>query len=82
MEEGLEKVQEAMNVCNSFMKSFYEKKGNISKLFKENVPVVEWSFNTQLIFSRLNQYIKRLSAIEVHNSTCTALRVIEGGGKG
>ena len=64
-EEGLEKVEDSIKVCNSFMNSYHVKKKDIRSMFKDGTPVVEWSFNDDLIFSRLKSYITRLSIIEV-----------------
>jgi dynein heavy chain len=64
-EEGLERVEDSIKVCNSFMESYHTKKGDIASHFKEGQPVVEWSFNDELIFSRLNSYLSRLHIVEV-----------------
>lgn len=64
-EEGLDKVKEAADVCRSYRSYYFKKKAKIAKLFKEDVPIVEWSFNTELIFARLDNFIERLTLIEV-----------------
>ncbi len=65
-EEGLDKVIEAIRVCSYYKKVYFTKKDNISSYFKDpEVPVVQWSFGPELIFARLNNFIKRLTTIEV-----------------
>ena len=64
-EEGLEKVEDSIRVCQSFVSSYHAKKKDIPNMFKGDTPVVEWSFNDELIFSRLKSYTTRLCIIEV-----------------
>lgn len=64
-EEGLDKVEEGIDVCQSFMKSYHNKKSDVAQHFKAEVPVVEWSFNDELIFSRLKTYLERLATVQV-----------------
>ncbi len=67
-EEGLEKVEDSIKTCQKFMKTYHDKKKDIARLFKEGVPVVEWDFNNQLIFARLNCYLERLTVVQVANN--------------
>ena len=64
-EEGLEMVQDSIKVCRSFMECYATKKSDIGRHFEPDVPVVQWSFNNELIFARLNVYIERLSIVKV-----------------
>lgn len=64
-EEGLEKVEDGIKVCRSFMECYHNKKTDIAKHFKADMPVVEWSFNNELIFARLNVYLDRLCTVQV-----------------
>jgi len=65
-EEGLDKVTEAIKTCNHYKKVYFTKKDNISTYFKNpDIPSVPWGFGPDLIFSRLDNFVGRLSTIEV-----------------
>ena len=65
-EEGLEKLQDAMKVCRSYKVSYTDRRDMLSTYFKDpEVPMVEWSFQPAIIFSRLDMFIQQLATIEV-----------------
>ena len=63
-DEGLEKLVDALKVCRLFKSLYFEKKGQLSKYFKEE-PVVEWEFKSSLIFTRMDMLIHQMTLIEV-----------------
>lgn len=65
-EEGLEKIEDSIKTCHKFMKTYHDKRKDIARHFKEDVPVVEWDFNNTLIFARLNCYLERLAIVQVY----------------
>ncbi len=66
-EEGIEKVVEALKTCQLYKDTYESYKANLHTFFKEE-PVVEWQFQSSLIFSRVNQLIKRLKIVEVRRT--------------
>ncbi len=71
-EDGIEKLQDAVKVCLSYKSSFAQRKDMLPTYFKDpEVPLVEWSFQPDLIFSRLDRFIEQLRTIVV--SLCIAL---------
>ena len=65
-EEGIEKLQEAIKVCLSYKSSFSERRGMLATYFKDpEVPLVEWSFQPSLIFSKLDRFLEQLDVIDV-----------------
>ena len=65
-EEGLEKLQDAMKVCRSYKVSYTDRRDMLSTYFKDpEVPMVEWSFQPAIVFSRLDMFLQQLATIEV-----------------
>ncbi len=65
-EDGIEKLQDAIKICLSYKNSFVQRKEMLPTYFKNpEVPLVEWSFQSELIFSRLDRFIARLHTIVV-----------------
>ena len=64
-EEGLEKVQDALRVCSTYKETYHIHRGKLAQYFKSPKPVVEWSFQPNLIFARLDQFLDQLKTIEV-----------------
>ena len=63
-EEGIEKVQEALKVCSKYKEVYHDRQNNLAEYFKEG-PVVEWSFQSALVFSRFDKFVNQLHVIEV-----------------
>ena len=63
-EEGLEKVQDALNLCNEYQHCYYDRKSHLSHYFKDT-PVIEWEFQSSMVFSQLDQFINRLRVVQV-----------------
>ena len=64
-EEGLERVQDALKVCSSYMDTYHQHRRKLTQYFKGSTPVVEWSFQPNLIFARLDCFLEQLGTIEV-----------------
>ena len=75
-EEGLEKIQDALKVCSSYKETYHNHRGKLAQYFKGSTPVVEWSYQPNLIFARLDQFVEKLGTIEVREWWW------EGGGEG
>lgn len=71
-EDGIEKLQDAVKVCLSYKISFTQRKEMLPTYFKDpEVPLVEWSFQSDLVFSRLDRFVEQLHTIIVSlNWTC------------
>jgi len=52
-EEGLEKVQDALRVCQSYQATYHDRRTNLGQYFKQG-PTVEWQFRPTLVFARLD----------------------------
>lgn len=65
-EEGIEKLQDALKVCRTYKTSFADRREALPSYFKDpEVPLVEWSFQPTLVFSRLDRFLEQLTTIEV-----------------
>ena len=63
-EEGLEKVQDALRVCQSYQANYHDRRTNLGQYFKQS-PTVEWQFRPTLVFARLDRCMEQLSFIKV-----------------
>ncbi len=63
-EEGIEKVLDALKTCRLYKEMYYSHKDNLKTYFKDE-PVVEWQFEANLIFSRIDQLSNKLETIDV-----------------
>ena len=63
-EEGIEKIQEALRICKYYRDTYMDRCGNLAQYFKER-PVVEWDFQSSLVFARLDRFTSQLTIIEV-----------------
>ena len=63
-EEGIEKVQEALKMCQCYVQCYHDHRNGLFKYFKEK-PVIEWSFQSTLVFVRLDKFVQQLQIIEV-----------------
>ena len=63
-DEGLEKIHDALKICRLFKSLYFDKKAQLSNYFKE-LPVIEWSFKSSLIFTRMDMLINQMKLIEV-----------------
>jgi len=63
-EEGLEKVQDALRVCQSYQATYHDRRTNLGQYFKQG-PTVEWQFRPTLVFARLDMCMEQLSFIKV-----------------
>jgi dynein heavy chain len=63
-DEGLEKVADALKICCLFRDTFFVKKAGLQPYFKDK-PIVEWEFQSSLIFSRMDRFVDQLRLIEV-----------------
>ena len=63
-EEGLEKVQDALHVCQSYQTTYHDHRTNMGQYFKEGPPV-EWQFQPSLVFARLDSFMGQLTNIQV-----------------
>ena len=63
-DEGLEKLVDALKVCNLYKQTYFDKKSQLSQYFKDT-PVVEWDFKPSLVFARLDRFIGHLKQVAV-----------------
>ena len=65
-EDGIEKVVDTLKTCRLYKETYYTSKESLKTYFKDE-PVVEWQFESNLIFSRIEKLIKKLETIDVRN---------------
>ena len=65
-EEGLEKIQVALKICDLYISSYFNHKDKMIDYFKEK-PVMDWNFESAMIFCNLNKFINQLKVIQVRN---------------
>ncbi|TTH38815.1 Dynein beta chain, ciliary [Bagarius yarrelli] len=78
LEEGVERVQRALQVFNAFTQTFQQYRDHLSPMgpySQPGRPVEPWDFPTQIIFQRINLINNRLLMIELE-------RVELGGSRG
>lgn len=63
-EEGLEKIKEALNVCKIYIDTYQSRKINLKNYFKEK-PVIEWDFQSSVVFGNFDEFKRRLIMIQV-----------------
>ena len=69
-EEGLEKIQEALKICDLYISCYYGHKEKMANYFKEK-PVLEWKFESTMIFCNLSKFVNQLKVIKVCNADIT-----------
>ena len=62
--EGLEKVQDALKVCSVYQATYHDRRANLAQYFHGH-QVLEWDFQSKLIFSRLDMFTNQLENIQV-----------------
>lgn len=63
-DEGLEKLQLAFHVCSKYRENFEDRRSHLAEYFKEE-PVVEWDFESSLVFTRVDRLTSQLRLMEV-----------------
>lgn len=63
-DEGLEKLQMAFHVCSKYRETYEDRRAHLVEYFKE-VPVVEWDFESSLVFARVDRFTNQLKLIKV-----------------
>ena len=64
-EEALEKTKNSLKVLREFKIQFENTRNSIDKYFKDPEKVKKWEFSNDLVFTRYDQFVKRLELIEV-----------------
>lgn len=64
-DEGLERIKETVEMCHKYIEHYHDHRKNLQQYFKDS-PVVPWTFQSSLIFSRLDFFLQQLHVIEVH----------------
>ena len=65
-DEGLEKLQLAFRVCDKYRENYEDRRARLADYFKDD-PVVEWDFETGLVFARIDRLTGQLKLIEVRS---------------
>ena len=63
-DDGLEKLADALKICQLYRDMYFTKRSGLQAYFKE-LAVVEWDFQPSLIFTRLDRFIEQLKMMEV-----------------
>ena len=61
----MEKIKSCLEVLQEYKSQFENTRNTISKYFKDDRPVKKWEFANDLVFTRYDQFIKRVELIEV-----------------
>ncbi|XP_042198221.1 dynein axonemal heavy chain 9 isoform X3 [Callorhinchus milii] len=64
VEESLAKVRQTLETLRSFKRLYEDKRETLRDYYEENQVVREWNFNSLLVFSRMNSFLRRLEEIE------------------
>lgn len=64
-EEAMDKIKSCLEVLQEYKSQFENTRNTISKYFKDDRPVKKWEFANDLVFTRYDQFIKRVELIEV-----------------
>ena len=68
-EEGRERMEDALRVCQSYKLAYMSSKGRVAQYFKEEAAVMPWDFEPDLLFSRLDQFVVHLELVKVRIHT-------------
>eukprot|EP00058_Branchiostoma_floridae_P013849 XP_002599337.1 hypothetical protein BRAFLDRAFT_275161 [Branchiostoma floridae] len=63
IEESLDKVRKAADVMELWRDMYEEHKQSLNSYFKEGKEAVEWEFNRQMVFERLDSFTERLRVV-------------------
>ena len=61
----MEKVKSCISVLEEYKTEFENTRNSIDKFFKEDNPVKKWEFSNDLVFTRFDQFLKRVQLVEV-----------------
>uniref|UniRef100_H3ASB2 Dynein, axonemal, heavy polypeptide 9 like n=1 Tax=Latimeria chalumnae TaxID=7897 RepID=H3ASB2_LATCH len=64
LEEGMEKVQQTIQICKKFKKCFFQYQEKIALHHKEGKDVKLWDFPSKIVFARFDKILDRLLKIE------------------
>ena len=66
VEEGLERVNVGMKVCNAFQDCFFQYKKKLqSYLVEDNCCIPTWNFDSILVFAKLQNFLQHIKNIQV-----------------
>ncbi|XP_025057963.1 dynein heavy chain 9, axonemal [Alligator sinensis] len=74
-EESLGKVQEVLGILNHFKQTFEERRKNLYIYFKPDQEMKEWDFQSHLVFTRLDGFLRRLEIVK--DLLATALDIMK-----
>ena len=74
-EEAMEKIKSCLGVLCEYKAQFENTRNSIDKFFKNDEPVKKWEFSNDLVFTRFDQFIKRVELVEV-GALCVNLRFL------
>ena len=63
-DEGLEKLRLAFHICGKYRENYEDRKAHLADYFKDQ-PVVEWDFESSLVFARVDRLTGQLRLIKV-----------------
>ena len=63
-DEGLEKLQLAFHICGKYRENYEDRRAHLADYFKDQ-PVVEWDFESSLVFARVDRLTGQLRLIKV-----------------
>ncbi len=64
-EEAIDKIKNCLSVLHEYKAQFENTRNTIEKYFAKDAPVKKWEFSNDLVFTRYDQFIKRIELIEV-----------------
>ncbi|XP_037664378.1 dynein heavy chain 9, axonemal isoform X4 [Choloepus didactylus] len=64
VEESQRKLQVVVDTLSFFKQLFQDRRENLHTYFKENQEVIEWDFQSSLVFVRLDSFLRRLHMVE------------------
>lgn len=64
-EESMEKVGITIRALKEYKDQFENTRNQIQTFFKPDIPFKQWEFSSDLVFTRYDQFIKRLNLIQV-----------------
>lgn len=63
-DEALEKLADAEKMCKVFVNVYNERRKNLATYFKDG-PVVEWDFQSTIVFTRFDKFLEKISQLQV-----------------
>lgn len=68
-DEALEKLADTEKMCKVFVDVYNDRRKNLATYFKDG-PVVEWDFQSSIVFTRFDKFTAKIKQLQVRKKFC------------